>query len=85
MDVAGSVQRNEPLVLRNMKMKSVAFGHLHATETSPNPEWQLVVIDEILRPTEPLCDDDRTFADVYAGESIMWPKHSVCKWTITGI
>lgn len=83
MNCAGGVQPTlEFVCLRNMRKKPVAFGRRDLTVPPPDNEYYLIMIDEIVLPNEGLCDDERTFEDVYVGESIVWPQTHVTTFSV---
>lgn len=77
----------QTVVVRNMRKRPVAFGHYDLNLVDPDSEDYSVIINEILVPSARLCDDERTFEDVYIGETVQWPKRFVdnCSSLVVGV
>ncbi|KAI3894002.1 hypothetical protein MKX03_034895, partial [Papaver bracteatum] len=74
---ACQTRTDQVVILRNMRKRCVALGHIDRSRPPPNDEYHLVQIDEVCIESEALCDGDETFMDVMIGEKIFWPQHSV--------
>ncbi|KAI3961470.1 hypothetical protein MKX01_001206, partial [Papaver californicum] len=76
-------QRIQNVVLKNMHQGAVAFGRIDRNLDETDDYYYLVLIDEIVIHSEPLCVGDGTLANIPASENIKWPKHSVGPWQVT--
>ncbi|KAI3844161.1 hypothetical protein MKW92_032055, partial [Papaver armeniacum] len=72
----GYQTRSQGVILRNMRKRCVALGHIDRSRPLVNDEFHLVQIDEVCLESEALCDGDGTFKDVTIGQKILWPLHS---------
>ncbi|RZC47106.1 hypothetical protein C5167_040058 [Papaver somniferum] len=75
MNVDG--QRVQYVVLSNMRKGAVAFGRIDRSADENDDFYFLVLIDEVVILTEPLCVGEGTLSSVKHGDKILWPKHSV--------
>ncbi|XP_026428585.1 uncharacterized protein LOC113324480 [Papaver somniferum] len=75
-------QRVQYVVLRNMCKGAVAFGRIDMSADENDDFYFLVLIDEVVILTEPLCVGEGTLSSVKHGDNILWPKHSVGPWPV---
>ncbi|RZC78368.1 hypothetical protein C5167_002555 [Papaver somniferum] len=80
MNVDG--QRFQYVVLRNMRKGAVAFGRIDRSADENDDFYFLVLIDEVVIRSEPLCVGEGTLSSVKHGDKILWPKHSVGPWPV---
>ncbi|XP_026384816.1 uncharacterized protein LOC113280404 [Papaver somniferum] len=84
MNGGGGYQtRSQGVILRNMRKRCVALGHIDRSRPLVNDEFHLVQIDEVCLESEALCDGDGTFKDVIIGQKILWPQHSMSQHLTT--
>lgn len=77
MNGGGYQIRSHGVILRNMRKRCVALGHIDRSRPPGNDEFHLVQIDEVFLEYEALCNGDGTFKDVIIGQKILWPLHYV--------